>query len=105
MEEKSIYWSSIEYAFKKENPKHLTLKGGFVYCFIQAFDAREALLKIEEDFFTQNLSIKAIEFISIYDENLEWETKAQTSDYLKLFKLARVNNEVVFDAFYEYEEE
>lgn len=101
--ELNIYWSSIEFTYKKEIQNKKNLKGGFVYCFVKAFDVREAINKIERGLKSQGLICQKMEYISVYDENMEWEKEEQTASYLELYKSAKNNNEVVFDDFYSYE--
>lgn len=95
-----IYWSSIEYSYSDNKD----LKGGFVYAFIKAFDAREALKKLLPAFDEKGMVPIEIEFIMPYDVETEWETAKETSNFLKLNKAALKSDEVVFDVFYAYED-
>jgi len=110
--ELDVYWSSVEFHFAA-NPDHEnTHKGGFVYCFVRAFDARTAIQKIEEameeielDGITQNLMILKVDFIQVYDEDTDWETKEQNEIIDEIVHLAKNSHEVIFDVFHLYEEE
>ena len=100
-----VYWCSIEYSYK-ENPSELVdLKGGFVYSFVSAFDAKEALDKVALAMEDKKLSPVEIEFISPYDPETEWETEEEAERFLGLFNEAEETTEVLFDDFYAYEEE
>ncbi len=98
--DKRIYWSSIEYVYKKPEGN---LLGGFVYVFINAFDVRFALEKISKEFIRENLIIKDIEFIKPYHPEQEWNSTERTEHYSKLCKIAKKSSRVEFDTFYAYE--
>lgn len=51
----------------------------------------------------QFLKIKNVAFSSIYDREMQWETKNQTKNYIKLFDIAIDSKEVIFDDLYAYE--
>ena len=101
---KKVYWSSIEYLYKKEAEEYDKLKGGFVYVFVKASDVKEAMNIIEVSFSKDNLKPIEIEFLEPYDESLEWETSEITKHYLGLFKKAQNTSEIIFDDFHAYEE-
>lgn len=98
--ELSVYWSSFEFAYEKNN---VNLKGGFVYCLVKAFDARDAINKIESALKLQNLICIKMDYVSIYEENMEWETEEQTRNFNRLYNMAQNNRDVNFDDFYSYQ--
>jgi hypothetical protein len=97
-----IYWSSIEFKYKKSTNK---LKGGFVYAFTKALDARDALNLFLMEFEKKDLQITFVEYVSQYDVELEWETKKQTNHFKALYKTALKDESIVFDDFYSYKDE
>ena len=103
--EKKIYWSSIEYSYSKNSKEAEKLKGGFVYALIKAYDAREALEKIQSALDNENMIPIEIEYISPYDVNMEWEEEDQTSHFNGLYEEAGKKSDVIFDEFYAYEKE
>lgn len=104
-EKSKIYWTGVEYSYGKKSDNYKELKGGFVYAFINAIDVREALGKLLKELKKQDLNPLEVEFISPYDEEMEWETNEQTNHYLGLYEEALKSEEVVFDDFYAYEVE
>ncbi len=93
------YWTSIEYKHEIEN----TLKGGFVYAFVQAKDARSAISKFTDELSSLNLKAIDIEYIKPYEPKLNWQTKEKTHHYLELYRAAKKSKNVIFDTFYAYE--
>lgn len=102
---KKIYWSGVEYSYTIESENPENLKGGFVYAFVQAFDAREALEKLMKDIGQKKITLTEVEFISPYDRNMKWEDKKQTKHYNDLYSEAKKTKEVIFDDFYAYQSE
>lgn len=102
---KRIYWSSVEYIFNEDSPKFGKLKGGAVYAFVKAKDARDSLEKIIKALTDEFLIPVDVEYISIYDTDIEWENDEETSQFMQLYQEAENSNEVIFDVFYEYEKE
>lgn len=100
-----IYWTSIEYNYSKKSPQFGKLVGGFVYGFVKALDAREALNKFTDELRHQDIDIKEVDFISPYDIKMEWETEEQANKYIQLYEEAEFLNQVLFDDFYAYESE
>jgi len=97
---KRIYWSSIEFLYKKQKGN---LLGGFVYVFISAFDVRIALKKISNEFILEDLIIKDIEFIKPYHPEQEWDSLERTKHYRQLCEIAEKSSRVEFDTLYAYE--
>lgn len=95
-----IYWTNIE--FKYRLPKD-GLKGGFVYAFTKADDARDALDLFLKEFDKRDFQIESIEFVSVYDFETEWETKKQKDHFTHLYQNATNTGNVVFDEFYSYQ--
>lgn len=100
-----VYWSSIEYIYTNNNSKNIKLKGGFVYCFVSARDAKDAIKKFELALNSMDIAIKSIDFVSTYDLDMEWETKEQTTNFINIFKTAEKTDKVIFDDFYAYQKE
>lgn len=105
MEDVKIYWTGVEYKYGEGSPNYGKLQGGFVYGFVQASDAREALNRFDEKLIEENLIPILIEFISIYDIEMEWETEEQTENFCQLYTEAQESSEVIFDDFYAFEDE
>lgn len=101
--ELNIYWSSIEFSYGNNLKSKKKIKGGFVYCFVKAFDAREAIDKFESAIKSRNLKCIKIDYVLIYDENMEWETEQQTQCFIQLYNLAKRKTDVIFDVIYAYE--
>ena len=102
--ETKVYWSAIEYAYLEGNTNYGKLKGGFVYVFLSAFDARKALELILKELEQLRLSPVEIEFISQYDKEMEWETQVETAKYFTLYDEAKTSGRPIFDAFYAFDE-
>lgn len=96
-----VYYTNIEFNYNK--PSAVSLIGGFVYGFVQALDAREALHKFTNELKRQDIAVKEVEFISPYEVEMEWETAEQTNKFVQLYKKAKSVNQVIFDDFYSYE--
>ena len=94
-----VYWASVEYKYEN-NAENLV--GGFVYAFINSYDEKSALNKIETKLNSENLIAINFEFIECYDELTEWENKKTTKHFLKLYEKAKLTSEVIFDDFYAY---
>ena len=105
MEDKKIYWTGVEYRYGEGSSNYGKLQGGFVYGFVQARDARDALNRFDEKLIEEALIPVIIEFISIYDIEMEWETEEQTENFCQLCNEARESTEVIFDDFYAFENE
>jgi len=97
---KKIYWTSIEYLVENNS----NTRGGMVYAFAQAIDARDAIEKFIEKLHEEkkNSSILEVEFVSPYDFDIEWESEKEKSLYDSLYHRAINNEEVIFDVFYDY---
>ena len=105
MDTLTIYWTSLEYTYSKKSIHFGNLTGGFVYGFVKAYDALEALDYFTNDLKQQDIDIKKVEFISPYNIEMEWETKEQAKKFIELYEKANNGNEVLFDDFYSYESE
>lgn len=100
----TVYWSNVEYVYDENSEEFEKLKGGFVYVFVNSFDAKEAMEKILKAFENEKLNPFHIEFIMPYDEETEFETNKEKEDILELFNQAKSSNDVVFDNFFTYED-
>lgn len=100
--ESRIYWSGIEYKYEEKETNKL---GGFVYVFLKAKDVRNALELILSGLKAKELIPLDVEFVSVYDEETEWENTKQKEHYLNLYKSALKSSKIEFDNFYAYVEE
>ena len=105
MDDLQLYWTSIEYQYKKSSTYYGKLAGGFVFAFVQAFDARDALAKFDNRLGQEDVIPIYIDFISVYDEEMEWETIEQTDKFKELARQAMESTDVVLDDYYGYEPE
>ncbi|WP_276134854.1 hypothetical protein [Polluticoccus soli] len=98
-----LYWGSIEYSYTKKHKQYAKLKGGLVYAFFVAQDVREFLAAVEAELGKLHIEIDAVEFVSLYDVDMEWEDEDDNDTYKQLAEKAVQSSEVVFDDFYAYE--
>jgi hypothetical protein len=103
MNNRIIYYASIEYNYTKESPKYKIFMGGFVYAFVKVVDSRDAIKNITSSLKEMNIKIKSLDFVTPYDPKIQWDKKEYTKRYLKLYKEAEKCDEVIFDIFYDYE--
>jgi hypothetical protein len=99
--ETKIYWSSIEYKYTKPLSKSNKLIGGFVYVFINATNAKEALKKILDDLKLQGIIPIEIEFTKLY-EDIKWKSSKENKHYRSLIEEAKNTENPVYDVFYAY---
>ena len=100
-----IYWSNIEYHYKKGSSDSDNLKGGFVYVFLKTFDAQTALKRILSELELKGLIPIEIEFVSPYDIEIEWDTEEQTERIKSICTKEFQTSDIVFDTFHAYETE
>jgi hypothetical protein len=100
----TTYWTEIEYHYKATHPHRRDLKGGFVYAFVEANDAREALDKFAAAIGAAQLAIHRIVYVSPY-EDTSWQKQEGVRTFTGLVKAARATKEVVFDAFYAFQKD
>lgn len=99
---RKVFWTGIEYSYMIGSEEYGNLKGGFVYVFIKAFDAKEALNKITHKLNKIKLEPIEVEFLKPYEIEMAWDTSKQTNYYLNLYKEADDKDEIIFDKFYAY---
>ncbi len=99
-----VYWANIEYLYEKGSINYGRYAGGFVHAFVRAIDVRDAIKKFENDLNSLYLSIKRIDFVSIY-EDIPWDTEKEQNLYDHLAEQASQTEDVVCDEFFAYEEE
>ena len=97
-----VYWANVEFAYHPGSKHHGEYEGGFVYCFVQACDARDALDQFEIEFKNRKLGIRLVEFISLYAE-VPWQTIEDQQHYDQIANRASTTEEVMFDSFEIYE--
>lgn len=98
-----VYWSEIEYRYRKTAPDHQMLKGGFVYAFVKAADARDALSKFTSAIECEGLSVEKVAYVSPYGETA-WPTQQDEQKFTQLVRDADAGTKVVFDEFYAFRE-
>ena len=97
-----VYWANIEFSYEAGSKYHGEFEGGFVYCFVQAVDARDALDQFDLEFKSRNLGIRFIEFINLYAE-VPWQSIEDQGHYDGIATRASNSEEVMFDSFEIYE--
>lgn len=103
MRDSQLYWGSIEYSYTKKHKQYATLKGGVVYAFFLAQDVREFLAVVEAELKKLQIEIDCVEFVSVYDMDMEWEDEEDNELYKQIGEKAQQTRGVVFDDFYAYE--
>lgn len=95
-----IYWTSIEYLIKN-NPN---TKGGMIYAFVQAIDARAAIRQFEEKLLEvkKDSSILEVEFVSPYTLDIQWSCEKEKIHFDALYHSAFKSKDVIWDSFYDY---
>ena len=96
MSRESVYYSSVEIAFAEGSEFHGKLEGGFVYAFVRAHDARDAMPAILEELEACGLEAVEMEFVAPY-EDVPWETQEEQSRYDLLARRAQEAEGVVLD--------
>ncbi|THB79966.1 MAG: hypothetical protein D3926_09590 [Desulfobacteraceae bacterium] len=99
-----VYFSTIEYTYSRKAASYGKYKGGSVYAFVRARDARDALEKFEKRIKALNLEIDRVDFIAMY-EGTPWETKEDQEKFDNLAKEASQADDVICDDFYSYKED
>ncbi|NNE93638.1 MAG: hypothetical protein HKN23_18470 [Verrucomicrobiales bacterium] len=97
-----VYWANVEFSYEPGSRHHGEYEGGFVYCFVQASDARDALEQFQIEFAGRKLGIRFIEFISLYAD-VPWQSEKDQLHYDKIAARASTSEEVIFDSFEIYE--
>ena len=96
-----VYWANVE--FDMMNPAAWDdCVGGFVYLFFQAGDVLDGIPKIREALKEEDLSLRAVEFISPY-EDFTWEDEEDRALYDGLAEEAAGTTAVVWDEIAAYE--
>ena len=99
-----VYYSSIEYHYEEGSINYGKYEGGFVYAFVQAHDARDALKKIELELEPLCLRIEKVWFVAIY-EDIPWESQDEQKKYDGLAEKASQTQDVICDDFYAFVED
>jgi len=97
-----VYWANIEFSYQKGSKHHGEFEGGWVYCFVQGVDARDAMEQFQLEFAGRKLGIEFVEFVSLYNE-VPWQTEEDQAHYDAIAVQASSSEEVVFDSFEVYE--
>src|SRR3954447_23290781 len=96
-----VYWTEIEYRYSKHNPDRSNAKGGFVYAFVIAADAREAIAKFANAMADEALIVERIKYVSPYGDT-SWEKEEDQIRFSNLVKRALPQDRVIFDEFFAY---
>lgn len=96
MDRDTVYYSSVEIAFAEGSEYHGDLEGGFVYAFVRARDARDAMPAILEEIAACGLEVVEMEFVAPY-EDVPWETEEEQARYDLLARRAQEAEGVVLD--------
>ncbi len=99
---KAIYWGSIEYLYNSKHSEYPKLKGGAVYAFYYTDDVRKYLKAVQEDLELLNMDILRVEFVNMYDLDMQWEDESNTKIFKQIATRAKSSKKVVFDDFYAY---
>lgn len=98
----TVYWTSVEFDIADPSA-YENCVGGFVYLLFQARDVLDAIPKIERAIEEEEgLTIRQIEFVSVYDET-SWESEEDQAAYDLLAKKAEQSEDVVWDEIFAYE--
>jgi hypothetical protein len=97
-----VYWANIEFSYQEGSKHHGEFEGGWVYCFVQGVDARDAMEQFQLEFAGRKLGIQFVEFVSLYNE-VPWQTEEDQDHYDGIAIQASSSEEVVFDSFEVYE--
>ena len=101
-DESRVYWSNIEFTYQEGAAQHGIFEGGVVYAFVRAFDVREAISRIEEEFNMRDLGVRSFDFVTEYGE-IPWETEDDQRQFDGVAALAGSTGEVFLDSFEGYE--
>ena len=100
--DKLVYWSNVEFSYLEGSKHYGEFEGGFVYCFVQGRDVRDALEQFQIEFAGRKLGMVFVEFVSLYAE-VPWQTEQDQIHYDSIATRASVSEEVMFDSFEVYE--
>ncbi len=98
------YYTSIDYKYLVGSVNYGKFTGGFVYAFVKAKDAREALEKFCCEMESLDLEVTNVEYISIYDDIL-WDNETSQVKFDGIADQASQTDQVICDLFYAYESE
>ncbi len=97
--DKAPYWASVEFEYANDHPRSGELEGGFVYVFLPAEDARDALEKLDHAFRAHKLVPGRVEFIMPYLD-IEWQSDEEKARYDALAEEAGASGDILFDDLY-----
>lgn len=99
---KTIYWGGIEYVYNSKHSDYPKLKGGAVFAFYFTDDVRQYIKVVEEILEQLHMDIVRVEFVNVYDLEMQWEDETNTKRFKQMAKKAKSLRKVVFDDFYAY---
>ncbi|MCP5539693.1 MAG: hypothetical protein H7A52_06050 [Akkermansiaceae bacterium] len=97
-----VFWANVEFTYEQGSKHYGEFEGGFVYCFVQATDARDALEQFQIEFASRKLGMRFVEFVNLYAE-MTWPTEEDQDHFDSIAAIAAASEEVVFDSFEVYE--
>lgn len=97
-----VFWAHIEFSYDEGSRHFGEFAGGFVYCFIQATDARDALDQLQIEFAGKKMGIIFLEFVSLYAD-INWPNEEDQDHFDAMAQMAASSEEVIFDSFDVYE--
>lgn len=97
-----VFWANIEFSYEPGSAHHGEFEGGFVYCFVQGTDVRDALEQFQLEFASRKLGVRFVEFVSLYAD-MNWPSEEDQNHFDGIAALAASSEEVVFDSFEVYE--
>ena len=97
-----VYWANVEFTYNEGSSQHGVFEGGVVYAFVRAFDAREAILRIEEELQSRDLGVRNVDYVTEYGE-VPWENEDDQLHFDGVSALAGSTGEVFLDSFEVYE--
>lgn len=102
--ESKVYWGSVEYEGNLSGMNDKPVKGGFVYVFCKSLDVLDFIERLKKVLNSKNVVIKNLEFVDIYEKEMQWETDDETTHYMELYAKAENSDQLILDTFYEYAE-
>ncbi len=100
--ETRVYWANVEFSYEEGSDQHGIFEGGIVYAFARALDVRDALDKIEEEFEDRNMAVRAVDYVTEYNE-VPWANPDDQLHFDGVAALTGSTGEVFLDSFEVYE--
>lgn len=101
-EDLRLYWAFVEFSYEEGSAQHGIFEGGTVYAFLRAYDVREAIDRMEEEFEDRNFAIRAVDYVSEY-RDVPWDNEEDQMHFDGVAALAASTRDVFLDSFEVYE--